>query len=561
MIRLIPRSTARLANRNVRHVSFSAPVYATEVKENKNPSSITGIEDYLGKNQSMSSAPSAKSISLNAKAAANKAKTKKVDAKKREEVRRVAQRPSNRQFQLAKLQQWEWFQHWRPSQQPVSIESQENTNSEINSMAEEGKESIKYRDLGFRDFIDQQYHLAQTFRKARTRLWKPLNHFEEEVQKNPKEYWVKLTDEQRFDESLRVRYECIRRLGWRKGYTSGFPLQKKIKAVDTAEEIKDVDTTERLKILEKLGSNKISERKDALMDLAEAEEASAKKAWYEMDPVTRVEEEKAAWDLRDRSLIYIDETAIFQNKVEPRWFEEPQKVGSMIFLPNVTIRLVRNTVRKGDKYDAFKATFRVPLSMHKHSLRSYLLAIYGLRTTWCRSAIYRASITRTRFGQKKVGHSSRTFKKVEVGLLEPFIFPEITPHFRQAHMNEGEVKGMTARSAFKMSGKRSWRGTMPRQPSGRRTSGSLLDDDGMTTIHVDGMIYRAPSKPKDSKIAESQDEVGVSTPASLFRVKSIPTKKRSRILKLVHQERLKKEKEIASKMIELQKKHESKQQE
>lgn len=643
MIRLIPRAASR--SRNIRHVSFSVPVRATEVSATRVAEDIVGREE----DEPALSAEALQSFQTTYPKTGRKERWESIQAavNKRALNKDVEQAPiegaANRHLQRVELlRQWQWFEYWHPGSHPELAERLGNNKYKDQSTSIANSSLRKYCEPEYREFIDKQYNLAHSFRKARARLWRPLNVTVEHSQKRLaemenqlrkalqerrsermvlkedssgrekalvtelqrryeeaknslkefckqshqnredtilKEHWVKLSNREREDELLRVRYECIGRLGWRKGYTSGFPMQQRVGSLEGTEEVegakesiatKDSEaitnssTTERLEMLANLGSDKESERKSALKRLAEAEEAAARKAWYEMNNATRAEEEKAAWDLRDRSLIYIDETARILNKAEPQWFENPQKVGSMIFLPNVIVRLVRNTVRKGDTYDAFKATFRVPLSMHKHALRSYLLAIYGLRTTWCRSAIYRAAIKRTRFGQKKIGPSNRTFKKVEVGLLEPFLFPEITPSFREAHMNAGEMTLMAARSKFKLSGKRGWRGAKPLMPPRDGGKPGILEDDGSTTVFDGNMVYRQPKRRTDLAMEQpakdGQSEVKTKPWVSnSFRVASLPAKRKSTILRLVYKERLKKEAEIASKMVELQKQHKSEQ--
>jgi len=323
-----------------------------------------------------------------------------------------------------------------------------------------------------------------------------------------KEHWIKLTDKQRSDEMLRVRYECARRVGWRRGYTSGFP-----KGAPQNE----AEYTERRQLLEALGSKKRSE-------------------------VT-----EAVGQLRDRSLIYTDDSAHILDEPQSRWYSQPQKVGSMVFLPNTIVRLVRNTSTRHGSYDAFKATFRVPLSMHKHGLRSYLLAIYGLRTTWCRSLIYRAPIVRDQRRQKRIGSTARTFKKVEVGLLEPFLFPEITPRFKQNEMRMGEMQAITASTYIKATGARRWRGTMPVRKV-KAKSKLMLEDVDVEKDTAGALVYGSD---KPSRAEVQKKEAKVSPPTISLRDAQIKTKKKSRILRLIHKQTLKQEKEVNARVLEL----------
>ncbi|TFY62279.1 hypothetical protein EVJ58_g3964 [Rhodofomes roseus] len=79
---------------------------------------------------------------------------------------------------------------------------------------------------------------------------------------------------------------------------------------------------------------------------------------------------------------------------------QEQVVGQKIYLPNIIIRLVRNHTPPGQPYNPYEATFRLPPSMTKTDLRSYLSAVYGVKTT-----------------------AHKTYKRAVVGLVEPFYYP------------------------------------------------------------------------------------------------------------------------------------------
>ena len=101
-------------------------------------------------------------------------------------------------------------------------------------------------------------------------------------------------------------------------------------------------------------------------------------------------------------------------------------VAQRIYLPNIQIRLMRNHTQAGQKYDPYVATFRIPPSMTKTDLRSYLLAVYGLHVTFIRTDNYIAPVARvgTDFQQKRIKGSQKNYKRAVVGLHEPFHYPD-----------------------------------------------------------------------------------------------------------------------------------------
>lgn len=101
-------------------------------------------------------------------------------------------------------------------------------------------------------------------------------------------------------------------------------------------------------------------------------------------------------------------------------------VGQRIYLPNIQIRLMRNHTPPGQAYDPYTATFRLPPSMTKNDLRSYLLAVYGLHVTFIRTDQYIAPVARvgTDFQQRRIKGSQKNYKRAVVGLHEPFHYPD-----------------------------------------------------------------------------------------------------------------------------------------
>ncbi|KAL7420068.1 hypothetical protein Q5752_005033 [Cryptotrichosporon argae] len=106
-------------------------------------------------------------------------------------------------------------------------------------------------------------------------------------------------------------------------------------------------------------------------------------------------------------------------------------VGQRVYLPNIQIRLMRNHTAPGAAYDPFVATFRIPPSMTKHDLRSYLSAVYGLAVTFIRTDNYVAPVARFAGGQvRKVAGSRKNYKRAVVGLTEPFHYPDDVDEMR-----------------------------------------------------------------------------------------------------------------------------------
>ncbi len=102
---------------------------------------------------------------------------------------------------------------------------------------------------------------------------------------------------------------------------------------------------------------------------------------------------------------------------------EPEVVGQKIFLPNIIFKLVRNHTPAGQPYNPYEATFRVPPSVTKTDVRAYLLAVYGVQTTYIRTDNYVSPLRKSRFGRPLDGVADRTYKRAVVGLVEPFYYP------------------------------------------------------------------------------------------------------------------------------------------
>lgn len=415
------------------------------------------------------------------------------------------------------------------------------------------------RESRFPEWLKSTYDEVKSFRSARARLWIPtaeeiqasvgsdvtvtdaqqwieqqieahrnklakasksiqkqydMMDYEQQVDFVLRSVWKSMSEEQRSAALLRSRYESIRKLGWRQGYSSGYPRPE----------------GESSHLPDKLGA-KGDEGWAAFRELQKAEEKEAWLAWQNLSAAERVAEEKAAWKLRDRSQVYLDdsEDSLILGSPSPRWYREPERAGELTFLPNTVVKLVKNHTPEGQEYDAFKATFRVPLSMHKHALRSYLLSIYGLKTTWARSSIYRSPVTRDNRTGKVITGRGRTYKKVEVGLLEPFLFPEVSPEFQKQHLLTSELDYERSRVYLKMTKTTRWRG---------KKSTEQYENE---VANRDAGLYHGLDPHASEGIKGGAKEEGERFPRFMVKTKGLPSAKHGKILQLLGQERAEKE--------------------
>ncbi|KAK2463671.1 hypothetical protein APHAL10511_004422 [Amanita phalloides] len=95
-------------------------------------------------------------------------------------------------------------------------------------------------------------------------------------------------------------------------------------------------------------------------------------------------------------------------------------LGQRVYLPNIIFRLVRNHTRPGQPYNPYEVTFRIPQSVTKTDIRSYLHAVYGVKTTYIRTDNYISAIY-PRLGNKR--KAFKTYKRAVVGLVDPFYYP------------------------------------------------------------------------------------------------------------------------------------------
>lgn len=296
--------------------------------------------------------------------------------------------------------------------------------------------------------------LEKTLEKHESRL--PEHDIEGRIDEVLAPVWTQqMNDEQRESALIEVGFSCMERLGWREGYSAGYPATSQ-----------QMDLNAMQQFVQKSAARD-KDGIEALEEVHSANQTLAWEVWMSMSPEQRKQEEIAAWAARDRTMLYKDDspTCRVAHSSYPRWYATPQRAGHLVFLPNFAIRLVRNYTPPGQEYDVWKATFRVPLNLHKHAVRSFLLQVYGLRTTWIRSMVYRSPIEMDARRRKKVG-TDRTFKKIEVGLLEPFVFPMLTPKQRSEDLYADEWD-LRQSEALLQSRKRKftkWRGGAPLPP-------------------------------------------------------------------------------------------------
>jgi large subunit ribosomal protein L23 len=121
-----------------------------------------------------------------------------------------------------------------------------------------------------------------------------------------------------------------------------------------------------------------------------------------------------------------------------------QVVGYRVYLPNFTVKLMRNYTPPGQAYDPWIATFRMPIQVTKNDLRSYLKSVYGLDVSFIRTDIYYGKITRNRqTGRKerKAG-SANNYKRATVGLYEPFHYPDDEQELRSISWYSGRQSSL-----------------------------------------------------------------------------------------------------------------------
>ena len=122
----------------------------------------------------------------------------------------------------------------------------------------------------------------------------------------------------------------------------------------------------------------------------------------------------------------LDERTTREGTIPDRSAVKEEIVGYRVYLPNITVRLVRNHTEIDQPYDPYVATFRIPTSMTKTDLRSYLKAVYDLDVTFIRTDIYVGQMKRDNLTGRVARErgSLHNYKKAVVGLYQPFHYPD-----------------------------------------------------------------------------------------------------------------------------------------
>ena len=98
-------------------------------------------------------------------------------------------------------------------------------------------------------------------------------------------------------------------------------------------------------------------------------------------------------------------------------------VGVPVYLPNITFTFVPNHTPPGQPYNPYEATFYVAPSLTKTDIRSYLQALYGVRTTYIRTDNYIAPLVRDMYNPMTFVRKYGAYKRAVVGLVDPFYWP------------------------------------------------------------------------------------------------------------------------------------------
>lgn len=150
-----------------------------------------------------------------------------------------------------------------------------------------------------------------------------------------------------------------------------------------------------------------------------------------------------------------------------------EAVGRRVYLPNIIMRMVRNQTPPGQPYNPYEATFRIPQSVTKTDVRSLLLAVYGVQTTYIRTDNYISPWYRTLEGKKR--RPEKTYKRAVVGLVEPFYYPkrleDMTPEKRkereewiETHFAIQDTRNLQKEELLRMTkgqGRMSWKFNAP----------------------------------------------------------------------------------------------------
>lgn len=206
-------------------------------------------------------------------------------------------------------------------------------------------------------------------------------------------------------------------------------------------------------------------------------------------------------------------------------FEQATQGEVKIFLPSVFMRLVRNTGVYAQ--DPYTATFRTDLRLTKPDISNYLKNIYGLGITSLRTINYQSSLKRNPIGG---GYSRaggvKNYKKVLVGLTQPFWYPEergrewCNEHFMRDTMEEARDRKMLKIGDGQKYGVQSERYRGPRKPRAEldrleaivKNGGAgdeLNKSDGKSALRLPAGLKKRKNvvRSRAEKIAEGETKV------------------------------------------------------
>ncbi|KAG9309503.1 hypothetical protein JVU11DRAFT_10475, partial [Chiua virens] len=171
--------------------------------------------------------------------------------------------------------------------------------------------------------------------------------------------------------------------------------------------------------------------------------------------------------------------------------------------PTPIFRMVRNHTPRGKAYNPYEATFRIPPSVTKTDVRSYLWTAYGVKTTYIRTANYISPLRRTQMGLRPVG-SHRTYKRAVVGLVDPFYYPQDMEDMDKLERKKRE-KWLEERFALKLVTRMRRHELIRMSQSGSKTwrlTGHVRRDKILQSIAKRRALDARASEQVESKLAE-----------------------------------------------------------
>lgn len=103
-----------------------------------------------------------------------------------------------------------------------------------------------------------------------------------------------------------------------------------------------------------------------------------------------------------------------------------------VYFPKARVVLLRPNA----KHSPYQAKFLVPRNFNKMDLRDYLWNIYGLRALNVTVQLLHAKFTRG--GDEYARYRASQYKKMTIDMLEPFVWPEISPELLESTKYESK---------------------------------------------------------------------------------------------------------------------------